>query len=259
MLRTILIVDDEPGTRNGIRKTLELWADGRYRVECAANGVEAAEWLERDTAHLLITDVRMPEVSGLDLIRLLEGRPDRPASVVISGYAEFEYVQTALRLGAVGYLLKPIDKEELLEMTERALKQEEERHRAEKLARLVDPKLFAIKEEEFRPGGPVGEVMEYVDGHLQEQLTMADMAAKVHLNASYFSVLFKEEAGIPFSEYVTRRRIQHAKQLLAQTRLPVGQIAEQVGYSTDKYFIKVFKQLEQISPSRYRSEMAEYY
>ncbi|WP_237167885.1 response regulator transcription factor [Paenibacillus yonginensis] len=256
MVRTILIVDDEPGTRQGIRKTLELWADGRYRIESVANGVEAAEWLAHNTAHLLITDVRMPEISGLDLIRSLEDRPDRPASVVISGYAEFEYVQTALRFGTVGYLLKPIDKDELLEITERALKQEEERHRAEKLAKLVDPKLFAMEEEVLRPNGPVGEVMAYVDEHLQEHLTMADMAAKVHLNASYFSVLFKEQAGITFSEYVTRRRIQRAKELLTQTRLSVGEIAEQVGYNTDKYFIKVFKQLEQISPSRYRNEMA---
>lgn len=72
--KMILVVDDEPRTRQGIKQTLEVWAAGRYTVETADNGIEARERLLRERVHLLITDVRMPEVSGLDLIRSLEGR-----------------------------------------------------------------------------------------------------------------------------------------------------------------------------------------
>lgn len=254
MPKTILIVDDEPRTRQGIKKTLELWAADRFRVECASNGFEAREWLSREPVHLLITDVRMPEISGLDLIESLKDTPGSPLSIVISGYAEFKYVQTALRLGAVNYLLKPIDKQELLNVVVEALQLEEDRHRREKLEKLVDPKLLELDEPKARLSDSVRTAMDYVELHLTEPLSMADVADVLHLNASYFSSLFKEQSGLPFSEYLTRRRVQRAKELLLQTSLPVCEIAEQVGYRTDKYFIKVFKQLEHKSPSRYRHE-----
>ncbi|WP_310830680.1 response regulator [Paenibacillus pedocola] len=255
--KKILIVDDEPRTRQGIKQTLEVWAGGRYVVETADNGVEARQRLQHEQVHLLITDVRMPEVSGIDLIRSLKERPRQPVVIVISGYAEFDYVQQAMRLGAFNYLLKPLDKAELLQVVEAALKQEEEVQRREKLEKLVDPKLFQIDPDGSGMGEPVREAIAYVEQHLHEQLTMAEVAARIHLNASYFSVLFKEQAGVPFSEYLSRLRIQRAKEMLLQSRLSIGEIGERVGYKTDKYFIKVFKSLEGISPSRYRNQHIE--
>ncbi|MNI06371.1 putative response regulatory protein [compost metagenome] len=255
--RTILVVDDEPRTRQGIRQTLEVWAAGRYIVETAENGIDARERLLHGRVHLLITDVRMPEVSGLDLIRSLEGQVRKPVIIVISGYAEFDYVQQALRLGAVNYLLKPLDKEELVQVVEAALKQEEEQQRREKLEKLVDHKLLEIDPDTAGMGEPVKEALAYVEQHLHEQLTMAEVAGRIHLNASYFSVLFKEQTGVPFSEYLSRLRIQRAKELLLQTSLPIVEIGERVGYRTDKYFIKVFKSLEDMSPSRYRHQMKD--
>lgn len=195
--KMILVVDDEPRTRQGIKQTLEVWAAGRYTVETADNGIEARERLLRGRVHLLITDVRMPEVSGLDLIRSLEGQTRKPVVIVISGYAEFEYVQQALQLGAVNYLLKPLDKGELLQVVEAALKREEEEQRREKLEKLVDHKLLEMDPERSGMGEPVKEALVYVEQHLQEQLGMAEVAGLIHLNASYFSVLFKEQTGFP--------------------------------------------------------------
>ncbi|MFB5676334.1 response regulator [Paenibacillus terreus] len=255
-LKTILVVDDEPRTRQGIKQTLETSGSGKYRIETAENGVEALDKLRQQAFHLLITDVRLPEISGLDLIRSLEGHARKPCIVVISGYAEFDYVQQALRLGAVNYLLKPIDKQELLKAAGEALRLEEERELHEKLEKLVDPTLLKVGGREAALSEPVKEALDYIKEHIHEPLTMADMAARLHLNASYFSVLFKEQTGTPFSEYVSRLRIQRAKELLLQTRLSVAEIGSRVGYRTDKYFIKVFKELESVSPSRYRQQMA---
>lgn len=70
-MKTILIVDDEPRTRQGIRKTLEAWSCGRHRIEMASSGVEALAWLQQNEAHLLVTDIRMPEVGGLELVERL--------------------------------------------------------------------------------------------------------------------------------------------------------------------------------------------
>ncbi|WP_027092319.1 response regulator transcription factor [Cohnella thermotolerans] len=255
-MKTLLIVDDEPRTRQGIRKTLEAWSAGRFNIETAASGVEALEWLKDHPAHLIITDVRMPEIGGLQMLEAMQDRPHRPVVIVISGHAEFDYAQKAIQLGVVEYLLKPLDKTKLIRAVEKALEAEEERHRIERMEKLVDPKLLEAGEE-AKYGQPVRDAIAYVEERLQEAIGMKQVADYLHLNASYFSVLFKEQTGFTFSEYLTRRRLQRAKELLAQTRMPIGEIAEKVGYQTAKYFIKVFKDSESISPSQYRRQVAD--
>lgn len=256
-MKTILIVDDEPRTRQGIRKTLEAWSLGCYRIETASSGVEALAWLKENEAHLLITDIRMPEIGGLDLVETLSGMPHPPVVVVISGYPEFDYAHKALQLGVVEYLLKPIDKSKLVQAIERALKRQEELHRIERMEKLVDPKLIEAGEQELKHGTFVREAIRYLDEHLAEPVSLREVADRLHLNASYFSVLFKEQTGLTFSDYLTRRRVQRAKELLAGTRLPIQEIAERVGYQSAKYFAKVFRSLESVSPGQYRQNLAD--
>ncbi|MFS0872460.1 response regulator [Paenibacillus xylanilyticus] len=256
--KTILIVDDEPRTREGIRKTLEGWSAGRNQIQTAASGVEAREWLASQPADLLITDVRMPEFSGLSLVEAIQEFPIKPAVLIMSGYADFNYVHQAIKLGVVDYLLKPIDKEQLLQTVQKALLVSEQQRRIQTMQKMVDPKLIDVRERrEQRGDTPIGEALAYIEAHLGENMTMREIADSLHLNSSYFSVLFKEQVGLNFSEYLTRKRIQRAKELLVQTALPISEVAERVGYQTDKYFIKVFKSLEGLSPSKYRHSVHE--
>jgi two-component system response regulator YesN len=255
--KTILVVDDEPLTRNGISKTLEAWSAGRHHILCADNGTEALEIMNHRPVHLLITDIRMPELSGLQVVETLRGKGQKPVVIVVSGYPDFQYAQTAIQLGVVNYLLKPIRKHKLLEAAEQALRIEEERERVETMEKLVDPRLMHAKNESQHYSPPVQQAVRYVEEHLQESLGMREVANRIHLNPSYFSALFKEQTGLTFSEYVTRSRLQRAKELLLQTRLPVADISDRVGYQTAKYFIKLFKEYEGKSPSQYRKDMTE--
>jgi two-component system, response regulator YesN len=256
-VKTILIVDDEPRTRQGIRKTLEAWSLGRYRIETASSGVEALSWLQQNDANLLVTDIRMPEVGGLELVERLSVMAHPPVVVVISGHPEFDYAQKALQLGVVSYLLKPLDKSKLVQAVEAALKREEDMNRIERMEKLFDPKLLETVQEEKQYGAQVREAHRYLDEHLSEQLSMRSVAEHLHMNASYFSVLFKEQTGLTFSDYLSRRRIQRAKELLVNTRLSIAEIAEQVGYQTAKYFVKVFRTIENVSPGQYRQGLSD--
>lgn len=263
--KVILIVDDEPRTRQGLKNMLESWSGGRYEVLTAEHAPQAMELLAKEPVVLLISDIRMPEISGLSLVERLsaieaEGEAGavaayRPAVILISGYAEFEYAQQAIQLGVVNYLLKPIRREKLIDTVERALQIGEERSRATLLARMMDRKLLEAAGELNSVAEPVKEALRYVEEHLDQGLGLRDAAQHVHLNPSYFSVLFKEQMGMTFIEYVTRLRIQKAKELLLQTKLPIGEIAERVGYQTTKYFNKVFKEYEGHSPGSYRNEV----
>lgn len=254
-MKTILIVDDEPRTREGVRKTLEAWSSGHYRIETAASGVEALAWLQDNEVNLLITDVRMPEIGGLELVERLKDMLHPPVVIVISGHPEFDYAQKALRCGVIEYLLKPLDKKKLVQAVELALQREDHKHRIERMEKLVDPKLMETVQQEKVYCTQVREALHYLDEHLHESVSLREVAELLHINASYFSVLFKEETGLTYSEYVTRRRIMRAKELLVSTRLSVAEIAEQVGYQTAKYFVKVFRVSENISPGQYRQNV----
>ncbi|RIX53178.1 response regulator [Paenibacillus nanensis] len=255
-MKTILVVDDEPRTREGVRKALEAWSNGKHRIATATSGVEALEWLKENEANLLVTDIRMPEIGGLELVERISRLPHPPVTIIISGHPEFDYAQKALQFGVVEYLLKPLDKLKLVQAVELALKREEEQSRIERMEKLVDRKLLESAGQDNRYSPPVQEAIKYLDDHLEEPLSMKEVADFLHMNASYFSVLFKEQTGLTFTEYVTRRRIQRAKELLSGTRLSVAEIAERVGYQTDKYFVKVFRSLEGTSPGQYRKSVS---
>ncbi|MGO4369507.1 response regulator, partial [Paenibacillus sp. MCAF20] len=158
-MKTILVVDDEPRTREGIRKSLEAWAAGRYKIVTAASGVEALEWLGENEANLLITDIRMPEIGGLDLVERVKGMERPPVVIIISGHPEFDYAQKALQFGVVEYLLKPLDKTKLVQAVELALKREEDIHRVERMERLVDPKLMETVRQGKQYGSQVQEAI----------------------------------------------------------------------------------------------------
>lgn len=252
--KTILIVDDEPRTRQGLQKTLGAWSAGRFDIVSAADGEEALEVLDRRSVHLLITDIRMPEISGLTLIETLQRKGHKPVVIIISAYSEFAYAQQAICLGVVNYLLKPLNKTKLIEAVEQALQVEAHRERAGLIEKVVDDRLIILKKEHVPPRSPIREAMRYVDEHIKRPISLREVAEYVHLNPSYFSVLFKEQTNLTFGEYVTRSRLQQAKSLLVTTNLPIADIAEAVGYQTAKYFIKLFKEYTGITPHQFRKE-----
>ncbi|MGX6444478.1 response regulator transcription factor [Neobacillus sp. K501] len=255
--KNILIVDDEPRTRQGLQRTLESWNNSEFTILSAENGEEVMKIMTEKKIHILLTDIRMPEITGLQLLKNIKEKGHSPVVIVISAYSEFEYAQEALRLGVVNYLLKPIGKKKLIEAVEEAVKVLEKQVRVGLIEKVVDEKIVDANTKMDSTKDTIRKAISYIDKHLKEELTLKDVAAHVHLNSSYFSVLFKEQVKLNFSEYVTRRRIQRAKELVISTKLPINEIAEMAGYKTAKYFIKIFKEMEGMTPSAYRKTSNE--
>ncbi|WP_312097114.1 response regulator [Niallia sp.] len=109
----LLIVDDGQYIVEYIKHLLDWTNFGVSVVETNTNSIEAKEILKQNTVDILISDIRMPEVSGLDLLQYIKDTNLKTKVVLLSGYSEFEYAQKAIRLGAVDYLLKPVEKEEV--------------------------------------------------------------------------------------------------------------------------------------------------
>ncbi|MBO9597196.1 MAG: response regulator [Cohnella sp.] len=257
--KAILIVDDEPRTRQGLKSMLEKWGAGHCRIMTADNGHEALRMLRETPIDLMITDIRMPEISGLHLAAQIKENqlPHQPAVILISGYAEFEYAQQAIQLGVVNYLLKPVSREKLIEAARQALDEGEERNRVGIMRKFVDPQLLETDSDRANLSDTIRKALDYIDDHIAGTVSLREVAEHVHLNASYFSVLFKEQLHMTFSEFVARKKLQKAKEMLVTTKLPIAEIAERVGYQTAKYFNKVFKEYEGRSPGQYRTELTE--
>ncbi|MGU3472583.1 helix-turn-helix domain-containing protein [Paenibacillus sp. D51F] len=99
-------------------------------------------------------------------------------------------------------------------------------------------------------------IQDYVESHLQESLSINDLAASLHLHPNYFISYFKKHFGMPPAKYISRKRMDMARKLLASTSLSVKDIAERTGYPDTHYFAKCFRKDTGLSPTEYRSAYA---
>lgn len=118
-MRQLLIVDDEKNIRCGLRAMIEREVAGRYDIHLACDAFEALDMIASMKIEILITDIRMPELDGIGLIKKLQEFRPRPAIVIVSGYDDFSYARAAIRYEVNEYLLKPVIREELAEVLER--------------------------------------------------------------------------------------------------------------------------------------------
>ena len=108
-----VIVDDEPFIVDGLKNSIN-WEGYHFEIACAVtNPLKALEYIQHNNVQLLITDVSMPEMDGLELLKKAKELNPLLSVIVLSAFDHFEFVRTALRYGAENYLLKPLDPDEL--------------------------------------------------------------------------------------------------------------------------------------------------
>jgi Response regulator containing CheY-like receiver domain and AraC-type DNA-binding domain len=254
---TILVVEDERLTREGVCSALRAWGGELVSVESSQNGREALTRIlsEDDEAiDLLVTDVRMPLMGGLDLLSAISERGLRVPAIVLSAHADFRYAQEAISLGVIEYILKPVDPELLVAAVEKGLAARSPMREGDPklLAALADDDILERAKSVWNPG--IRKAVDYLLERYAREVGVREVADLVSLNQSYFCTLFKSETGYTFSDFVTRLRLRRAKELLLTSDDRVYEIAEAVGYSTARYFAKVFREVEGLTPREYRAK-----
>lgn len=109
----VLLADDEWIIREGLKQSIAWENYGLQLIGAASNGIEAIEMVKLERTDILITDIRMPGVSGLELIELVQKENPNIKTIILTGYSEFSYAQQAIKLGINDFLLKPVREEEL--------------------------------------------------------------------------------------------------------------------------------------------------
>ncbi|WP_294431438.1 response regulator [uncultured Treponema sp.] len=142
----ILIVDDEKLIRAGITKILSDSFDKSVIFMEAKNGAEAFEICKSELPDVMITDIRMPVMDGVALMQSVSELPQKPAIIVLSGFDDFSYAKAAIENGAMSYILKPVDENELLKVVKKALsevRRDAQKHNEEKLRSLISEGHFS--------------------------------------------------------------------------------------------------------------------
>lgn len=235
----ILIIDDEPKIRNGLSNLLtrrEGWeVAGAYE-----NAADALKYLAVNQVDVMITDIKMPEISGLELIARIREQDKKTVIIILSGYSNFQFAQRAIELGVSRYLTKPTNPRELicvLEETEKKLggKQEKE----EDSGKI--PNLFVQK------------AADYIKLNYSEKISIKEIADQLYLSPNYLSELFKKHTGKTISEYLTEYRLEKACQLLDHAEYRVGDVSGMVGIHDGRYFSNMFKKKYGMTPTEYRN------
>lgn len=241
----VLIVEDEEMIRKGIVLTVDWSALNCVVVGEAANGLEGLEAVKRLDPALIITDLKMPQMDGIEMLTRLREAGNNAYAIILTAYSDFSYVQSALRLGAVDYLLKPFHdgdlEKSIIQLQERMDVWQDPRSPAPGSLKKGDKSKFVM------------EAMEYISRHYGEpDITVGTIAQSLNISEGYLSHTFKKETDYTLLNYLTRYRIHCAMEQLKDCRVKIYEVAEQVGYRDIAYFSATFKKLVGMSPSEYQ-------
>lgn len=237
----IVIVEDEFRIRQGLGNLIK-----KINPECcvvgeAENGYEGLKIIRNAEPNVVITDIQMPQMDGLEMIEKIREYNLECRFVILSGYAEFEYAQKGIRLGVEDYLLKPITITKVKELLSKITKQEE-----------ID-----CTQETEKYSMVVGDMIKTIEKSYGQRLGLDSFAEKYRLTPEYISAMFTKEIGVTFSNYLKKIRIEHAKDLLINTDKKIFEVACMVGYPDQKYFSKVFKEYTGVSAKQYAANVTK--
>lgn len=239
---TLLIVEDEEILLERLMKTIDWKIAGVDKVIGKTSSEDALSVVLTENVDVVLTDIRMPIIDGLDLAELIKNEKKRPYVILMSGYKEFEYAHRAIKLGVMDYILKPFSKEEVLEAVKRAV----EKLNAESVQQDISS--YCGSED------IVDTVLKFIAANCSRQISLNDVAEYVHLHPVYLSRLLKNKTGKTFKEILTEARLKKAERLLKNSSLKHYEIAEAVGFSDAQYFSQVFKKVYGMTPIEWKKK-----
>lgn len=260
---TMLVADDEKWIRERIISSIDWAKIGVTVTGQAADGEEALALSRELKPDIILTDIRMPGLSGLDFLKALNKTGINSKLIIISGYSDFEYAHKAIKLGVSDYILKPVENAELVNIVKKCIRQIE----AENFKnRIIDQAAFqknlsgklaeyAKGDQGARKRNTIEKAVAFIEANYNKPISLDDAAAEVMLNPSYFSKLFRESIGLSYSKYLSQYRINKAKELMNDPARRIKEIANMVGYENVRYFIRVFKSLTGLSPNVYKEQL----
>ena len=259
----LLIADDEKLEREALAEMVARRFEHEVVLELAENGRKAADTAVLWGADLILMDIEMPGMSGLDAARAVLAQRPGCRVIFVTAYSLFQYAHEDVHLGACDYLLKPVDPDELEASIRRAMRQVEAERKLKELATakaLPEPQDAgaAPAEEAADEDSPAAMVMAQVRRYLEDNymfdLSLDSVGEILHISPAYLSAQFKKYQKMNFLDCLTELRINAAKELLADPLRSTAEVASMVGYDDSSYFARAFKKRTGMTPTQYRRQ-----
>lgn len=263
----ILLIDDEETIVEGLKK-LVPWSE----IDCdiigvAVDGQDGLHQCRQLKPDIVISDIRMPKLSGLEMIRQIKALKKDVKFVLLTGFREFEYAREAVNLGVVKFLLKPTNIEDIKSAVLEAINQMDEEREKVKDIEVLRKKLHKynmINHEEIPPEEKghredknkylTGQAIQFIKDQHHHKLDLQTVADHLYISSWYLCKILRKEVGSSFVELLNEVRIQHAKKLLINTHDKIYEITEKVGYVDTPYFSRTFKKHVGLTPKQYRDQ-----
>ncbi len=255
----VVVIDDEKIVNEGLCRfiantDLELTLAGN-----AFNGEDGLKLCDEVHPDIVITDIRMPGMTGVEMVGELSKKDYHVSVIAISAYSVFSYLQALIKHPIViDYLLKPINKNELYSTLSRAVDVRKNIGDYKDIFITRD----AIENTDAKPvlikdnvvANPVvRKIIKHIENNYADtELTLAKMAELYAISPNHLSLCFKMETGVGFTVFLRNIRIEKAKSFLSDLSIKVYEVAELVGFEDSKYFTKVFKTATGMTPKHYR-------
>lgn len=244
-MSNLLIVDDERIIRSGL-SSIDWASCGVRLLAVASNGSEAMEVIRNETVDILLSDIRMPDMDGLELAENLLREQPKARIVFLTGYAEFAYVHKALRLGAVEYILKPAL---IPEIRNAVIKARDALEHRQTETEIPDDPSAAGEEFYLNAWRPV---LEYIVRNYAEEISLSKLAEQFHFSPSYLSKSIKKATGYSFVQFLTAIRVYYAGIALRNSNKKISEICMDVGLPNEQYFSQLFRNYFGVTPNAYR-------
>lgn len=253
----LLIADDEEIIRHGLLR-LPWQEAGVSQVLTAESGTAAQDILKESNIDILLSDIWMPGLTGLDLAEYLSAHSCETKVILLTGFSDFAFAQTALRCGVADYLLKPVDPDSLMKAVRKAgATLQLERERSHIVSQHKEnPESHTFRQQILNGfvhlGQPTQEILAYLAEAYAQQISLGCLEEKYHFSAIHISRTIKKDTGYSFISILTGIRLIASAKFLREPHIRVGEAGIRAGFRDPRYFSQVFKRTFGCSPQEYR-------
>lgn len=237
----VVIIDDNKLIADALA-AYPIWKENGCAVEAVCyDSTEGKRAIETIRPDIIITDIRMPGLSGLDLIDMVRGIVPKARVIFVSAYDQFEYAQRALRMGAQDYLLKPFSKETISDAVAGAVCYLDEHERPDEPQEADSPLLKPI--------------IAYINERIDQHVTAEEVARAFYMSTSRLDKLIQKNTGGGFQRLHISLRMKRAKELMRDVRNNIEDVAQKTGYKNYASFYRAFTREYSMPPTEYREMM----